>query len=131
MAPGGPVVTIGPKSCSAALTGAWLVMKSGKPRGLAWRIALHSQLLSEWPRAWRRQYWQIAHPRPIKRTIPISPAAGPRAPWTPKFNPPSGPLPLVNRHRAIDDPHVNGGGDPLPLMGDYTNPILKRPQPRR
>jgi hypothetical protein len=37
----------------------------------------------------------------------------------------SGPLPLVNRHRAIDDPHVNGGGDPLPLMGDYTNPILK------
>ena len=38
---------------------------------------------------------------------------------------PSGPKPLVNLRRAMDDPHVNGGGDPLPLVGDYTNPILK------
>src|SRR4051812_46779483 len=40
---------------------------------------------------------------------------------------PSGPRPLVNLRRPMDDPHVNGGGDPLPLVGDYTNPIL-RPQ---
>lgn len=39
--------------------------------------------------------------------------------------PPSGPKPLVNLRRPMDDPHVNGGGDPLPLVGDYTNPILK------
>jgi hypothetical protein len=38
---------------------------------------------------------------------------------------PSGPKPLVNLRRPMDDPHVNGGGDPLPLVGDYTNPILK------
>jgi hypothetical protein len=25
----------------------------------------------------------------------------------------------------MDDPHVNGGGDPLALVGDYNNPILK------
>jgi hypothetical protein len=37
----------------------------------------------------------------------------------------SGPKPLVNLRRAMDDPHVNGGGDPLPLVGDYNNPILK------
>src|SRR5882724_10380869 len=39
--------------------------------------------------------------------------------------PRSGPLPLVNLRRPMDDPHVNGGGDPLPLVGDYNNPILK------
>jgi hypothetical protein len=39
----------------------------------------------------------------------------------------SGPIPLVNLRRAPDDPHPNGGGDPLPLVGDYHNPIL-RPQ---
>jgi hypothetical protein len=39
--------------------------------------------------------------------------------------PPSGPKPLVNLRRPMDDPHVNGGGDPLPLVGDYNNPILK------
>src|SRR5580765_7631352 len=38
---------------------------------------------------------------------------------------PSGPKPLVNLRRPMDDPHVNGGGDPLPLVGDYNNPILK------
>jgi hypothetical protein len=38
---------------------------------------------------------------------------------------PSGPRPLVNLRRPMDDPHVNGGGDPLPLVGDYNNPILK------
>jgi hypothetical protein len=37
----------------------------------------------------------------------------------------SGPQPLVNLRRPMDDPHVNGGGDPLPLVGDYNNPILK------
>jgi hypothetical protein len=39
--------------------------------------------------------------------------------------PSTGPKPLVNLRRPMDDPHVNGGGDPLPLVGDYTNPILK------
>ena len=39
--------------------------------------------------------------------------------------PSSGPIPLVNLRRPMDDPHVNGGGDPLPLVGDYNNPILK------
>jgi hypothetical protein len=39
--------------------------------------------------------------------------------------PKSGPRPLVNLRRPMDDPHVNGGGDPLPLVGDYNNPILK------
>ena len=38
---------------------------------------------------------------------------------------PTGPKPLVNLRRPMDDPHVNGGGDPLPLVGDYNNPILK------
>jgi len=38
---------------------------------------------------------------------------------------PSGPIPLVNMRRQPDDPHPNGGGDPLPLVGDYNNPILK------
>ncbi len=38
---------------------------------------------------------------------------------------PSGPIPLVNLRRQPDDPHPNGGGDPLPLVGDYKNPILK------
>ena len=38
---------------------------------------------------------------------------------------PSGPIPLVNLRRPMDDPHVSGGGDPLPLVGDYNNPILK------
>src|SRR4051794_10644083 len=28
----------------------------------------------------------------------------------------SGPKPLVNLRRPMDDPHVNGGGDPLPLV---------------
>jgi hypothetical protein len=37
----------------------------------------------------------------------------------------SGPKPLVNLRRPMDDPHPNGGGDPLPLVGDYNNPILK------
>src|SRR5258707_671501 len=41
--------------------------------------------------------------------------------------PRSGPTPLVNLRRPMDDPHVNGGGDPLPLVGDYNNPILKPP----
>ena len=41
--------------------------------------------------------------------------------------PRSGPMPLVNLRRPMDDPHVNGGGDPLPLVGDYNNPILKPP----
>src|SRR5258706_9628985 len=41
--------------------------------------------------------------------------------------PRSGPMPLVNLRRPMDDPHVNGGGDPIPLVGDYTNPILKPP----
>src|SRR5712691_2839494 len=39
--------------------------------------------------------------------------------------PRSGPMPLVNLRRPMDDPHVNGGGDPIPLVGDYNNPILK------
>src|SRR5438874_12002204 len=39
---------------------------------------------------------------------------------------PSGPKPLVNLRRPMDDPHPNGGGDPLPLVGHYNNPILKQ-----
>jgi hypothetical protein len=39
--------------------------------------------------------------------------------------PASGPAPLVNLRRPYDDPHPNGGGDPLPLVGDYNNPTLK------
>jgi len=38
---------------------------------------------------------------------------------------PSGPKPVVNLRRPEGDPHVNMGGDPLPLVGDYNNPILK------
>jgi hypothetical protein len=38
---------------------------------------------------------------------------------------PSGPGPLVNLRRPMDDRTPNGGGDPLPLVGDYMNPILK------
>jgi hypothetical protein len=38
---------------------------------------------------------------------------------------PSGPKPIVNLRRPENDPHPNGGGDPLPLVGDYHNPILK------
>lgn len=37
----------------------------------------------------------------------------------------SGPIPLVNLRRPMDDMHESGGGDPLPLVGDYNNPILK------
>src|SRR5882672_7115459 len=37
----------------------------------------------------------------------------------------SGPKPLVNLTRKENDPHPNMGGDPLPLVGDYNNPILK------
>src|SRR5256885_5068974 len=36
-----------------------------------------------------------------------------------------GPGPLVNLRRPMDDHTPNGGGDPLPLVGDYNNPILK------
>jgi|SRR5215471_5228302 len=39
--------------------------------------------------------------------------------------PPSGAKPLINLRRPENDPHPNGGGDPLPLVGDYNNPILK------
>jgi len=39
--------------------------------------------------------------------------------------PSSGPGPLVNLRRPMDDHTPNGGGDPLPLVGDYNNPILK------
>jgi len=39
--------------------------------------------------------------------------------------PASGPKPLVNLTRKDNDPHPNMGGDPLPLVGDYNNPILK------
>lgn len=39
--------------------------------------------------------------------------------------PASGPGPLVNLRRPMDDHTPNGGGDPLPLVGDYNNPILK------
>lgn len=39
--------------------------------------------------------------------------------------PASGPGPLVNLRRPMDDHTPNGGGDPLPLVGDYMNPILK------
>ena len=39
--------------------------------------------------------------------------------------PASGPKPLVNLTRKENDPHPNMGGDPLPLVGDYNNPILK------
>src|ERR1700680_271268 len=38
---------------------------------------------------------------------------------------PSGPKPLVNLRRPEGDTHPNMGGDPLPLVGDYNNPILK------
>jgi hypothetical protein len=39
--------------------------------------------------------------------------------------PASGPGPLTNLRRPMDDHTPNGGGDPLPLVGDYMNPILK------
>jgi hypothetical protein len=39
--------------------------------------------------------------------------------------PPSGAKPLVNLRRPYDDRTPNGGGDPIPLVGDYNNPILK------
>jgi hypothetical protein len=39
---------------------------------------------------------------------------------------PSGPFPLVNMMRQDGDTHHPSlGGDPLPLVGDYNNPILK------
>jgi len=62
-------------------------------------------------------------PRP-RRQFPISSALA-RVGMDPEL-PRSGPMPLVNLRRPMDDPHVNGGGDPLPLVGDYSNPILKR-----
>jgi hypothetical protein len=37
----------------------------------------------------------------------------------------TGPSPLTNLRRPLDDTHESGGGDPLPLVGDYKNPILK------
>ena len=50
-------------------------------------------------------------------------------PWTRTSMDPelmtSGPIPLINLRRPMDDPHDSGGGDPLPLVGDYNNPILK------
>jgi hypothetical protein len=39
--------------------------------------------------------------------------------------PASGAIPLVNLRRPYNDPTPNGGGDPIPLVGDYNNPILK------
>src|SRR5438270_220641 len=39
--------------------------------------------------------------------------------------PASGPGPLTNLRRPTDDHTPNGGGDPLPLVGDYMSPILK------
>ncbi|HEX3484574.1 MAG TPA: hypothetical protein VHT51_05910 [Micropepsaceae bacterium] len=39
--------------------------------------------------------------------------------------PAAGAKPLINLMRHDNDPHLNGGGDPLPLVGDYNNPILK------
>jgi len=44
--------------------------------------------------------------------------------------PASGAKPLVNLTRKENDPHPNMGGDPLPLVGDYNNPILS-PTPWR
>jgi hypothetical protein len=41
--------------------------------------------------------------------------------------PAAGAKPLINLMRHDNDPHLNGGGDPLPLVGDYNNPILKPP----
>lgn len=39
---------------------------------------------------------------------------------------PSGPKPLSNMNRQDGDrAHPSLGGDPLPLVGDYNNPILK------
>ena len=39
---------------------------------------------------------------------------------------PSGPAPLTNMNRRDGDTeHPSLGGDPIPLVGDYTNPILK------
>ena len=41
--------------------------------------------------------------------------------------PPSGPGPIRNLRRVGKDASTptTGGGDPIPLVGDYTNPILK------
>jgi hypothetical protein len=39
--------------------------------------------------------------------------------------PVAGPGPLVNLRRPYNDLTNNGGGDPIPLVGDYNNPILK------
>ena len=39
--------------------------------------------------------------------------------------PSSGAKPLVNLRRPYNDQTPNGGGDPIPLVGDYNNPILK------
>ncbi|HEY4264158.1 MAG TPA: hypothetical protein VGM72_02490 [Micropepsaceae bacterium] len=41
--------------------------------------------------------------------------------------PPSGPGPIANLRRVGKDASVQttGGGDPIPLVGDYRNPILK------
>jgi hypothetical protein len=47
--------------------------------------------------------------------------------FDPKFLP-SGPKPLSNMNRQDGDTtHPSLGGDPLPLVGDYNNPILKPP----
>jgi hypothetical protein len=55
-----------------------------------------------------------------RATIPISGHLA-RVAMDPELLP-SGPKPLVNLRRPMDDPHPNGGGDPLPLVGDYNNP---------
>ena len=67
---------------------------------------------------WSARGAENAHP------IPDFSGAWARNSMDPEL-PPSGPKPLVNLRRQENDPHLNGGGDPLPLVGDYNNPILK------
>jgi hypothetical protein len=73
----------------------------------------------------------------LSASLAVLPAGGAETALVPDFSgvwwrnamdpelPPSGPIPLVNIRRPYNDQHQNGGGDPLPLVGDYNNPILK------
>src|SRR5882762_8033575 len=65
-------------------------------------------------------------PAPAAETNPIPDFSGTwwRNAMDPEL-PASGAKPLVNLTRKENDPHPNMGGDPLPLVGDYNNPILK------
>ena len=68
----------------------------------------------------------LSSPAAAAGAPPFADFAGPwgRNAMDPEFLP-TGPHPIRNTLRPPNDTHQNGGGDPIPLVGDYDNPILK------